>query len=254
MPFLCPVYINWYIQSWQRLSYNNRHTNPKNTSSSQISANGPSVKKRNERAEKGVYKQMNQQTQDVTHSERKSSVDQAVDTAKQKTAPVKEKAKEVAGDTRSVVDQASHQAKAKIADQKEEASSQLHGLAEALRHTGDQLREQDQRAFASYSNQAAEQIDQVSDYLERRSLNDLMHDAEDFARRQPELFIGGAFTLGLLAARFMKSSAPPGYGRSASTRSGRRETGPVSRTHEEIRESDGQGTHGERPYSSPGQP
>jgi ElaB/YqjD/DUF883 family membrane-anchored ribosome-binding protein len=198
---------------------------------------------------------MDQQTHDVERGKRRSNVDRAVNTAKEKTAPVKEKAKEVADDTRSVMDQASDQAKSRIADQKEEASSQLHGLAEALRHTGDQLREQDQRAFASYSNQAADQIDQVSDYLERRSLNDLLHDAEDFARRQPELFIGGAFTLGLLAARFMKSSAPPGYGSvSASTRSGRRDTGPVSRTREETGGSYGQETHEERPYSSPAQP
>jgi hypothetical protein len=31
-------------------------------------------------------------------------------------------------------------------------------------------------------------------------------EAEDFARRQPALFLGGAFALGLLGARFLKSS------------------------------------------------
>ena len=32
-----------------------------------------------------------------------------------------------------------------------------------------------------------------------------MSDAEDWARRNPALFLGGAFALGLLASRFLKS-------------------------------------------------
>jgi hypothetical protein len=48
----------------------------------------------------------------------------------------------------------------------------------------------------------------VTAYLEEHDLEDLVYEAEDFARRKPELFVGGAFTLGLLAARFMKSTAP----------------------------------------------
>jgi hypothetical protein len=35
----------------------------------------------------------------------------------------------------------------------------------------------------------------------------MVRNVEDFARRQPALFIGGAFMLGLLGARFLKSSA-----------------------------------------------
>ena len=35
-----------------------------------------------------------------------------------------------------------------------------------------------------------------------------MHDAQRLARRQPALFVGGAFALGLLGARFLKSSSP----------------------------------------------
>jgi len=39
-------------------------------------------------------------------------------------------------------------------------------------------------------------------------------DAERLAHRQPALFVGGAFALGLLAARFLKSSKPrPSTGR-----------------------------------------
>jgi hypothetical protein len=35
-----------------------------------------------------------------------------------------------------------------------------------------------------------------------------VHDAETFARRHPDLFLGGTFVAGLLLARFLKSSTP----------------------------------------------
>jgi hypothetical protein len=35
----------------------------------------------------------------------------------------------------------------------------------------------------------------------------MIQEVERFARRQPALFLGGAFTLGLIAARFLKSSS-----------------------------------------------
>ena len=76
-----------------------------------------------------------------------------------------------------------------------------------MRQTSHQLREQDQSSFARYSNQMADKVERASDYLENRNLDELLREGEQFARRQPELFIGGAFALGLLMARFIKSSA-----------------------------------------------
>lgn len=124
------------------------------------------------------------------------------------TEQVKEKASDAFNEAKPMVDEASRQAHSSLTEQKEAAVHQLSGFANALRQSSDQLREQDQGAFASYSQQAADQIEQMSGYLRDRDLKELMHDAEDFARQQPELFIGGAFTLGLLAARFLKSSTP----------------------------------------------
>ena len=194
---------------------------------------------------------MNQQTRgNVRNDEKESDLERNLDKAKnmvrEKTAPIKEKAGEVAEEAKSVMEQAGHQAKSTVAVQKEQAASQLHGVAQALRQTSDRLRDQDQRAFASYSNQAADQIDRMSSYLQERDVNELMRDAKDFARRQPELFLGGAFTLGLLAARFLKSSAPDipepsPYSESWST------AVPASPIYERTG-----GEMGERPYSSTG--
>jgi hypothetical protein len=43
-----------------------------------------------------------------------------------------------------------------------------------------------------------------------------MQEAERYARQNPWVFLGGAFAVGLAAARFLKSSAPrPSYGNSS---------------------------------------
>jgi hypothetical protein len=39
-------------------------------------------------------------------------------------------------------------------------------------------------------------------------MHDLVGEVQDFAKRQPTLFFGGAVVLGFAALRFLKSSAP----------------------------------------------
>ena len=45
-----------------------------------------------------------------------------------------------------------------------------------------------------------------SERLKNKDVTELLNDAQRLARRQPALFVGGAFALGLLGARFLKSS------------------------------------------------
>jgi hypothetical protein len=52
----------------------------------------------------------------------------------------------------------------------------------------------------------------VAEYLREADGGRMARDLESLARRQPALVFGGAFALGLIAARFLKSSAPE-YGR-----------------------------------------
>jgi hypothetical protein len=133
------------------------------------------------------------------------AVQEKVDQAQQKASEVAGEAKKQAA---ALTDQAKMEAKSSLQSQKQVAAQELHGVAQALRQTGSNLREQDQTMFAQYSNQFAERVERASTYLEEHDVEDLVYEAKDFARRQPELFIGGAFTLGLVAARFLKSTAP----------------------------------------------
>lgn len=106
-----------------------------------------------------------------------------------------------------VVDQAQQQAKSMLTDQKERAAEGLGSVAQAIRQTGENLRGQDQGSVAQYVEQLADQVERFSHQLRDRELDQFFYDAQNFARRQPGLFLGGAFALGVFLARFVKSSS-----------------------------------------------
>jgi hypothetical protein len=89
--------------------------------------------------------------------------------------------------------------------QKHRAADSLSGVAQTLRRSTQQL-EGEQQNFGRYINQAADRVDDLAHYLHDRELEDIVHQVESFARRQPVAFLGGAFALGVLGARFLKSS------------------------------------------------
>jgi len=139
-------------------------------------------------------------------------VDQVIDQAQEAVGPVVEGAQEKVG---QVVDQAKQQTTSLLASRKDQAAGTLYTVAHALRQTGQQLREQEQAPVAGLVDQAATQVENVSGYLHGRDVRQLVDETEDFARQRPAVFVGGALALGVLAARFLKSSrrkatTPPG--------------------------------------------
>jgi hypothetical protein len=105
-----------------------------------------------------------------------------------------------------LVGQAKEQAKPALQGQKERAAVSVGSTAEALRKGSQYLREQDQAAIARYVDEAADRVERFGGYLRGHDLDQLVVDAEQVARRQPGLFLGGAFAFGLLGARLLKSS------------------------------------------------
>ncbi|MEX2491608.1 MAG: hypothetical protein WD425_07580 [Nitrospirales bacterium] len=124
---------------------------------------------------------------------------------------MKEKAKEVGEQVRDQTSQLAGQAQKKVKssleDQKSKRLGELSGLAEAVRQTSQNLREQNNDDVAHYTERAAEQMDRMVDYFDSRNVGELLDDTGMFARRHPEMFLGGAFILGLVAGRFLKSSS-----------------------------------------------
>ena len=112
-----------------------------------------------------------------------------------------------------IIGQVREKATGVLDEQKANITSGLTSVADSLRQVGDNLRGADEqnavgKFTAQYGDEIARRIESVSDYLDNADLKDITRDVERLARRQPALFVGGAFVLGLLAVRFLKSSNP----------------------------------------------
>jgi uncharacterized protein YjbJ (UPF0337 family) len=129
------------------------------------------------------------------------------ETADQAKDAVGQVAGQAKGAVGQVTGQAREQVTTRLSGQKDRAAQGLGSVAHALRITGQQLREQDQVGGTVYLDRVASEVERFSTYLEQSDVGQMVGDAERFARRQPALFLGGAFVLGLLGARFLKSSA-----------------------------------------------
>jgi hypothetical protein len=103
----------------------------------------------------------------------------------------------------------------RIADQelskkKASATGLLEQVAGALQMTGEHLRDSQQERIARFAQQASDQVRQFSESIRGAQPRDVVRRVEDLARSEPALFLGGAFLLGLLGARFLKSSERTG--------------------------------------------
>jgi hypothetical protein len=117
-------------------------------------------------------------------------------------------ATEAKDETAKVASQARDQATQLVDRTKDQTAQRLGSLATALRQAARQLEQDDAAAFGRYAAMAADRVDRAADYVGGRDLRELVRDTETFARRHPELFLGGAFVAGVMLARFIKSSRP----------------------------------------------
>ena len=93
-----------------------------------------------------------------------------------------------------------------------QAGGQARQMAQALRRSGEQLREQgDGQQAAGVTDGAAERIERFGGYLERTSGDEMLREAEDFARQRPWMVAGLGLMVGLVASRFLKASSERRY-------------------------------------------
>ncbi len=133
----------------------------------------------------------------------KDTAAQALGQVKDTASQALEQGQQVAG---QAIDKAKDGVKSQLSNQKEKAVSTLGNFTDALMHTGEQLRQSGQGVFGGYAETLADRVDNVAGYLRENDIDELTAQVEDFARKQPALFIGGAFIAGIALARFLKSS------------------------------------------------
>jgi ElaB/YqjD/DUF883 family membrane-anchored ribosome-binding protein len=127
-----------------------------------------------------------------------SQVQDAASTAQEKAGELKEQGRNKLGET---LDQRTNQ-----------AGGEARKMAQALRQSGEQLREQGESGQAvAVTEGAADRVERLGGYLEQTSGDALLRDAEDFARRRPWMVAGIGLAAGLAASRFLKASSERRY-------------------------------------------
>jgi hypothetical protein len=86
------------------------------------------------------------------------------------------------------------------------AADTLGAVAQSLLYSSQQLRDQDRSTVGGIVEKAANRVEDWADYVQQTDARQMADRVENFARREPAIFLGGAFALGLLGARFLKSS------------------------------------------------
>ncbi len=123
---------------------------------------------------------------------------------------VVEGAHEISGEVkhiaRDVAQHARKSAETQLTGGKDRAAEGLGEVAQALRQTGEQMREQEHASISKYVVRAADHVDEASHYLKDHKLGQIFGDLETYVRREPGLLIGGAFVMGIIGGRFLKSS------------------------------------------------
>lgn len=132
--------------------------------------------------------------------------DKAADLASSTTDAVKDKASEFVDAAKDLGSQASAGLQETVEDQKNVGAQYVGGIAEAMRRAAREF-DHDLPIAGTYMRSAASQVEAFSDSIRNGDINDLVRNAQDFARRQPTAFLGMAVLAGFGVVRFLKSSA-----------------------------------------------
>jgi len=121
---------------------------------------------------------------------------------------VQQSAQQVTQGAQDAVQQAGQQAKSTARDQKQSVAQSLTQVGQALHDSGNSLQQKGDNTAAQAIDMAASKVDTLAEYLQNTSIDDMIHGIQDYARREPAIFFGGAFALGFALSRFLKSSPP----------------------------------------------
>ena len=118
------------------------------------------------------------------------------------------KTESIGGMARNLATQAQQKAGEQVRTSIDKGRNRAAGALQEVARTLMATDELNQNPAAPYMNRAGEEVRRVADYLQHTDLRQMVTHTEQLARRQPALFLGSAFAIGVLAARFLKSSRP----------------------------------------------
>jgi hypothetical protein len=139
----------------------------------------------------------------------------AMEFAETSTGALKDHASDFADAAKDVASQATDKLKDAVNDRKASGAEYVGSLADTMRRAAREF-DADLPIAGSFIRKAASQVESLSDTIRTGNLNDLVRNAQAFARRQPTAFLGIAVLAGFGAVRFLKSSSEGGFSQSGS--------------------------------------
>jgi ElaB/YqjD/DUF883 family membrane-anchored ribosome-binding protein len=136
----------------------------------------------------------------------KDITDKAKEMAGSSTDAIREHASDFVDAAKDVASQASEKLKGAVDDRKSSGAEYVGSLANSMRRAAREF-DADLPIAGTYIRKAASQVEGVSDTIRTGSFNDLVRNAQSFARRQPTAFLGIAVLAGFGVVRFLKSSS-----------------------------------------------
>ena len=137
--------------------------------------------------------------------------DKAKDLAETSTDALKGHASNLVDAAKDVASQATDKLKDAVDDRKSSSAEYVGSLADTMRRAAREF-DNDLPIAGTYIRKAAAQVEGVSDTIRTGNLNDLVRNAQSFARRQPTAFLGIAVLAGFGVVRFLKSSTEDNSG------------------------------------------
>lgn len=109
-----------------------------------------------------------------------------------------------------LMDKVRNGAASQLGVQKDRVTEGVSSVAQAVRQSTQQLRDNQHETIAQYVEQTVDRVERFAERMKEKDANELVRDAQQFARRNPAVFVAAAFGVGIVAARFLKSSGRPG--------------------------------------------
>lgn len=107
---------------------------------------------------------------------------------------------------------------------RQQAANGIEQIAQSIRRVSTDL-QVEQPAFANAANVAADGFERAGRFLQTTDARGILNSVENAARRQPLLFLGASFAIGVAASRFIKAGSQRAADRSTSNGHGATELG-----------------------------
>jgi len=148
-----------------------------------------------------------------------------------------------------LMDKVRNGATSQLGVQKDRVTEGVTSVAQAVRQSTQQLRDNKHETIAQYVEQAVDRVERFAERMKEKDANELVRDAQQFARRNPAVFVAAAFGVGVVAARFLKSSGRIGLSSSGGWRE-RTSGGPYPTAGVQSYRSGGSDISASTPFSS----